>query len=353
MRRSAGAIRRRIASPFGPFTRCAPVGPFPDPRPDRNPQPNPSPSPSPAPRQQREPDAPRTSSTTFRPSHPRAGGSSAQHRGPRPSRTPPPPPSWQSAPRPKRDAFRPATSQSPHPRPTDHPRPEQNGARVHQRHPRPPTDPRCQPTYSKCPATAATASQPNSEAETVRTYPRVCIRLRPHSLRTPTAQDYEESPRPATATSPHDPITPTHAHSSAGGHRPAHGQWWQRSTHTQLWELQKWARAEPSLEGLVLRPHKRSAESCRPQPLGGWMPQAAWEDMLADALHPLGVHPRNLPAPQDHPYVIGRLRETLQETQRDGIRLWDITQSLSLHTHTPFPPHKCRRTGTGGVHRTP
>ena len=55
------------------------------------------------------------------------------------------------------------------------------------------------------------------------------------------------------------------------------------------------------------------------------MPQAAWEAMLADALYPLGVHPRNLPAPEDHPYVLRRLQETLQETQRDGIRLWDIT----------------------------
>ena len=84
-----------------------------------------------------------------------------------------------------------------------------------------------------------------------------------------------------------------------------------------------------------------------------WMPQAAWEAMLADALHPLGVHPRNLPAPQDHPYVLRRLRETLQETQRDGIRLWDITQSPAPHTHTPSPPHKRRRTDTGGTHSTP
>ena len=59
--------------------------------------------------------------------------------------------------------------------------------------------------------------------------------------------------------------------------------------------------------------------------------------MLADALHPLGVNPSNLSAPQDHPYVLRRLQETLQETQRDGIRRWDITQSPTPHTHTP--PH--------------
>ena len=44
------------------------------------------------------------------------------------------------------------------------------------------------------------------------------------------------------------------------------------------------------------------------------MPQAAWEAMLADALHPQGVHPRKLPATQDHPYVLKRLWETLQAT---------------------------------------
>ena len=86
---------------------------------------------------------------------------------------------------------------------------------------------------------------------------------------------------------------------------------------------------------------------------GGWMPQAAWEAMLADALRPLGVHPRNLRAPQDHPCVLRRLRETLQETQRDGIRLWDITQSPAPHAHTPSPPLKRRRTDTGDTHSTP
>ena len=158
-------------------------------------------------------------------------------------------------------------------------------------------------------------SPPNPEAETVRAHPRVHIRARPNFPRTPTEQDYEESPRPATATSPHDPVTPTHAHSSAQDRRPAQEQWWQRWTHTQLWELRKWARGEPSLEGLIHRFRKGSVENCRLRPAGGLMPQAAWEAMLADALHPLGVHPRNLPAPQDHPYVLRRLRETLQETQ--------------------------------------
>ena len=68
-------------------------------------------------------------------------------------------------------------------------------------------------------------SQPNPEAETVRAYQRVDIRPRPHSSRTPTAQDYEESPRPATATSPHDHVTPTNAHSSAQGHGSTQGRW--------------------------------------------------------------------------------------------------------------------------------
>ena len=189
-------------------------------------------------------------------------------------------------------------------------------------------------------------SPPNPEAETVRAHPGVHIRARPHSPGTPTEQDYEESRRPANATGPHDPVTPTHAHSSAQDCRPAQVQWW------QLWELRKWARGEPSLEGLVHRPGKGSVENCRLRSAGGLTPQAAWEAMLADALHPLGGHPRNLPAPQYHPYVLRRLRETLQETQRDGIRLWDITESPAPHTHTPSPAHKRRRTDTGGTHST-
>ena len=99
-------------------------------------------------------------------------------------------------------------------------------------------------------------SPPNPEPETVRAHPRVHIRARPHSPCTPTEQDYEESPRPATATGPHNPVTPTQAHSSAQDRGPAQGQWWQCWTHTQLWELRKWARGEPSLEGLVHRPRK-------------------------------------------------------------------------------------------------
>ena len=47
--------------------------------------------------------------------------------------------------------------------------------------------------------------------------------------------------------------------------------------------------------------------------------------MLGDVLHPQGVHPCNLPAPPAHPYVLKPLRETLQETRREGRRLWDIT----------------------------
>ena len=65
------------------------------------------------------------------------------------------------------------------------------------------------------------------------------------------------------------------------------------------------------------------------------MPQAESERMLADALYPLGGHPRNLPAPQDHPHVLRRLPETLQGTPQDGICLWDITQRPTRHTHTP------------------
>ena len=79
------------------------------------------------------------------------------------------------------------------------------------------------------------------------------------------------------------------------------------------------------------------------------MPQDAWEDMLADALHPRGVHARELPALQDHPCVRRRLQETPQATRREGRRLWDITPSPTPPTDTPTPPRKRRRTDTGST----
>ena len=39
-------------------------------------------------------------------------------------------------------------------------------------------------------------------------------------------------------------------------------------------------------------------ENCRLRPAGGWMPQAAWEAMLADALHPLGMTGMELNPPK-------------------------------------------------------
>ena len=62
-------------------------------------------------------------------------------------------------------------------------------------------------------------SQTNPEAESLSGCPQVQLHSRPCSQCTPTAQDYEESPGHATATSPHDPTTHTHAHS----HTPAQG----------------------------------------------------------------------------------------------------------------------------------
>ena len=197
-------------------------------------------------------------------------------------------------------------------------------------------------------------SQPRPEAETVSAYPRVRVHSRPRSPRSPTAEDYEDAPEPTTATSPGDPTTHTHAqaHTSAQGHGPTHGQWWQRWTHTQLWEVRKRAWAEPSLKGLVRRPRRGSAENCRLQPEWGWMSQATWEAMLANALHPKGVHLRELSPTQDHPYVLRHLRETIQETWREGRRLWDITPSPPPHTDTPSPPRKRRCTDTGSTGTT-
>ena len=68
------------------------------------------------------------------------------------------------------------------------------------------------------------------------------------------------------------------------------------------------------------------------------MPQAAWEAMLADALHPQGVQPRNLPAPQDHPYVVKRLRENLQEANEKADACGTSPKPNPAHTHPLATP---------------
>ena len=100
-----------------------------------------------------------------------------------------------------------------------------------------------------------------------------------------------------------------------------------------------------------------------PQGVGGELPPPAGGGV--DAAGRMGSHagrcapPPGSPPPQPPrapgPSVCPQAPagETLQETQRDGIRLWDITQSPAPHTHTPSPPHKRRRTDTGGTHSTP
>ena len=80
------------------------------------------------------------------------------------------------------------------------------------------------------------------------------------------------------------------------------------------------------------------------------MPHAAWEAMLAHALHPKGIH--NLPAPQADLYVLTGLQETLQETRREGGRLWDITQNQTPRRNTPSPPRKGQHTKVGSTHTT-
>ena len=81
--------------------------------------------------------------------------------------------------------------------------------------------------------------------------------------------------------------------------------------------------------------------------------------MLANALQPQGVHPRNLHAPQDHPYFLECLQEILQETRQEGRCLWDITSGPTPRTHTPSPPFATlrhpsrRRTDTGSTRSTP
>ena len=193
-------------------------------------------------------------------------------------------------------------------------------------------------------------SQPSPEAETVLAYPRS-----PHLPAPPlpahrTTRNPPGPPPPSVPTTPSHPPTPTPPSQTAapprdsdGGAGPTRssGSW--ESGPRQSVPSRAWSTG----------PARGRWTTCRLQPAGGRMPQAAWEAMLAHALHPLGVHPRNLAAPKDQRYVIRRLRETFQETQRDGIRLWDITQSPAPHTHTPSPPHKPQRTNTSGTDSTP
>ena len=112
-------------------------------------------------------------------------------------------------------------------------------------------------------------------------------------------------------TPPHAPTPTLTLTPLPKGHGPADGPWWQRWTHEQLWEQGKWAQREPSINGLVRQPCGESADDRILPPMGGWMPQAAWQAMLAHALYPQGVHCREPPAPQDQPYVLRRLRHTL------------------------------------------
>ena len=276
---------------------------------------------------------------TFGPSHPRPGGSSAQHGAPPPSPTPPPPPPWRSALRPKHDAPRPATSRSPRPRFTDRPRPDQINARFHQQRPLPPTNPRCQPTYSTCPATAATASSNPTPRRRPCAHTHESTSARAPTPRAPprhrTTRNSPGPPLPPVPTTPSHPPTPTPPPKTAAPPRDSGGG----AGHTRSsGSCKSGPGKSPPSRAWSTGPtggRWRTAASSR---RGGGMLQAAWEAMLAESLQPLGVHPRNPPAPQDHPYVLRRLRETLQEMQRDGIYLWDITQSPTPHTHTP-PRH--------------
>ena len=291
---------------------------------------------------------------TLGPSRPRPGGSSTQHSAPPPSPTQPPPPSWRSAPQLKHDAPRPATSRSPHPRPTDDPRSDQIHATVHQQCPRPPTNPRCQPTYCTCPATAATASTNPTPRWRPCAHTRESASARAPTPNAPprnrTTRNPLGLPLPPVPTNPSHPPTPTPPpktaalpRDSGGGSGPTRSSGSCGSGSGQSPPSRAWSTG-PARGRLRIAASSRRGSGCR-RPHG----KPCWPMRST----PLGVHPRNLHVPQDHSYVLRNLLETLQETQRDGIGLWDITQSPTPHTRTPSPPHKRRRTDTGGTHSTP
>ena len=185
-------------------------------------------------------------------------------------------------------------------------------------------------------------------------YTRVRVRPRPaHSPRTPTARDYEESLGPP---QPTVPMTPPHAPTptptpttkatdqpserggsagptrSCGSCRSGPG----RSSLTRAWS--------PGSQGVGEQPSTAAgggmdATGCMGSHAGGCAPS-------------LGSPSRELLPPQDHLYVLRRLRQTIPETRREGKRLWDITPSQVPPTDTPLPPRKGRRTDAGSANTT-
>ena len=145
---------------------------------------------------------------TFSPSHPRPGGSSAQHSAP-PTVTDATAPTFMAE-RSVAEAQRTAPRHLSKPAPQTH-GPPPTGPDRRQDPPAaspPPYQPSMSAHIQRMPRyRRRRESQPNPEAGTVRAHPRVHIRSRPYSPRTPTAQDYEEYPGPPP---PPDPTTPSH-----------------------------------------------------------------------------------------------------------------------------------------------
>ena len=120
--------------------------------------------------------------------------------------------------------------------------------------------------------------------------PARCVASRVRCPATPrhgTTRTPPGPPPPAIPTTPPHPPTPT-APFNAGD--PSQGEWWQRWTQTQLWELRKWAPAERSLEELVHRPRKGVGGELPPQGGGG-----------LDATGRMGSHADRCPPPQESP----------------------------------------------------
>ena len=244
-------------------------------------------------------------------------------------------------------------------RPTPVPWPEGH-TKGNQRRPHPHISPRCLPTSSKCPITAATIDPNQTLGQSP--YPPVQVSAYIRAPPTPRAPPRRKTartplgpPRPPVPMTPPRAPTPTPTATpkatdplldrggSSGGHAAVAAA-----------EVDP---AEPSLEGRVCQSFRETTENRPLHPAGGWMPQDVWEAMLANALHPQGVHPGQVPAPQDHPRGLKRLWETRQATQ-EGRKapvghhakpspthrhtLADLpapTQLYRQHRHCPDPQH--------------
>ena len=197
----------------------------------------------------------------------------------------------------------------------------------------------------------------------MRAYPRVHIRPRPHSPRTPTAQDYGESPRPATATSPHDHVTPTHAHpppeatapprNSGGGAGPRRRSGsckseLEQSPPSRAWSAGpaggRWRTAASSRRGGgCRRPH---GKPCWPMRFIPWMANPANSPRPRTTRMPSGACGRPSRRRNETAYACGTSPKAQPRTHtppRHPTYVGALTPAAPTAPQEPYAPHSTTR----------